>query len=68
MSPALIGAYAGAGLGIVSFFTLWMVARTIEAKATTPEQRRPVGILKAVALVDIVGFPILGYFIGPMVM
>ena len=68
MSPALIGAYAGVALGIVSFVTLWLVAGAIEKKARTPQERRPVGILKAIALGDIVGMPILGYFLGPMVM
>lgn len=67
MSPEVMGAYAGAAFGALSFFTLWRVAAALEKNAKSREQMRPVGILKALALIDIVAFPVIGYFIGPMV-
>jgi hypothetical protein len=67
MSPAVMGAYAGAAFGAISFFTLWYVAGLLEKNAKSREQMRPVGILKAVALIDIVAFTLIGYFVGPMV-
>ncbi len=64
MSPALIGAAAGAVLGLVNFIVLWQIASKAELD---PTRHKVAGMLKMVAWLDLLAFPVAGYFIAPLV-
>jgi len=68
MSPAMTGAWIGAGLGLVSFAVLWYVAGKLETERPKPEQKRSAAVIRFAAFVDLMLFPILGYVIGSMVL
>lgn len=65
MSPQLIGAAAGAILGLINFIVLWQIAGKAELD---PARKKVAGMLKMVAWLDLLAFPVAGYFIGPLVM
>ncbi|MGF1651074.1 MAG: hypothetical protein ACFCUN_11550 [Hyphomicrobiaceae bacterium] len=62
--PQMVGGMFGLGLGMLSFITLHMVA----GRMTNPAQARPASMLKSVALVELIAFPVLGYILGPIVL
>lgn len=66
MSPEVIGALAGALFGIVNLVLLWSVAARMD-KDGPPERAKVGRIIKGVALLDIVLFAAIGYYVGPMV-
>ncbi len=68
LTPAQIGLLGGAALGLVSFGLIRSVAARVEGMKPTPEQQRTGGVLRMVALIDLIAFPVIGYFIVPMVM
>ncbi|MCB1522192.1 MAG: hypothetical protein KDJ37_16700 [Hyphomicrobiaceae bacterium] len=68
MNATMIGALAGAAFGLVNFIALRMLASRVEADASSPEKRRSASILRLVALADLLIFPILGFFLGPIVL
>ena len=68
MSPQLIGVLAGGAFGLLNMGILRAVAAKMEAKAERPEQRRAAGILRTVAVLDVILFAVLGYFLVPMFM
>ena len=67
MSAALTGAWIGAVLGLASFAALRWVAARME-RSGQAQQQRSAGLMRAVAVADLVMFPIIGYFAGPMVL
>ncbi len=67
MSPAIAGALVGAALGLANLIVLSRLAESIELKAKAPEQKRGAGIIRMVAWVDFLVFPIVGYFVGPLI-
>jgi len=64
----MIGALAGAAFGLVNFAILRAVAGRMEGDKPTAETRRTAGILRMVAMADLIVFPVLGFFLGPMVL
>jgi hypothetical protein len=67
MTPALIGAIVGAVFGLMGYASLRSIAARLEGFGATPEKRRTAGILRMVALADLILFPIVGYLVGPMI-
>jgi hypothetical protein len=67
MSPAIVGALAGAALGLANLIVLSRVAESVELKAKSQQQKGGARIIRAVAWVDLAVFPIIGYFIGPLI-
>lgn len=67
MSPAIAGALVGAALGLANLIVLSRLAESLELKAKSQQQKGGAGIIRAVAWVDLVVFPIVGYFVGPMI-
>jgi hypothetical protein len=65
MSPEVVGALAGALLGIVNLVVLWSVAARME-KESPPERAKVARIIRGVALIDIFLFATVGYYVGPM--
>jgi hypothetical protein len=68
MSPAIAGALVGAALGLANLIVLSRLAESIELKAKSAEQKGRAGIVRAVAWADLLVFPVVGYFVGPMVL
>ncbi|MGD9784186.1 MAG: hypothetical protein AB7E80_09855 [Hyphomicrobiaceae bacterium] len=68
MSPEMTGALAGAAFGLVNFAILRMVASRAENDKSNPKAKQAGGILRMVALADLIVFPVLGYFLGPIVL
>lgn len=67
MSPALIGAIVGAVFGLMGYASLRAIAARLDGFGATPEKRRTAGILRMVAITDLILFPIVGYVAGPMI-
>ncbi len=66
MSPEIIGLAAGAGLGIVSFFSMRSVADVIERGAKNRDEgRRKASLVRVVAVANFIIFAVLGYVLGP---
>ncbi len=66
LSPALTGALIGAVIGITGYIGLRVLANRIE---TMPDAKDPQTSAKAIriaALIDLVIFPVAGFFVGPM--
>jgi len=69
MSPAGMGAAAGAVFGLVNYAALRGVAAHIEQKPGDKSKRASTArIIHGVAVADLVLFPVAGYFIGPLVL
>ena len=68
LTPAQIGLLAGAVFGLVNFAILRSVAARSEGMSPTPEKRRGAGIIRLVAWIDLIVFPLVGYFVAPMVL
>lgn len=68
MTPQMIGLLAGAALALINFGILRQVAARMESGMPTPEQRRSAGMLRVVGYADLIVFPLLGYYVVPMVM
>lgn len=66
MSVALIGALVGAAVGIVNYAVLRMVAGRIESGARDARAASRAGIVRGVALLDLMAFPVLGFFLAPL--
>jgi len=62
------GALAGAILAGLNMIVLWGLSLRLESQSQGKSVQKTTGILKGVALVDLIVFPLLGYFIGPMVL
>jgi len=67
MSPALLGSLIGGSIGLIGFVALRSVAATVEGRGLGESNRRLAGMLRMAALVDLLLFAIIGYFVGPMV-
>ena len=59
MTAAIIGAVVGLAIGIADFVVLGAAARTSAAKSGGP--------LRIIRLMSLVVFPIVGWFVGPIV-
>lgn len=69
MSSAMTGAWIGALLGFVSFVALRFVAERIEqGKSTASDSKRAATAIRLAGFADLLLFPVMGYFIGPLVL
>ena len=68
MSAEMAGALVGAALGLASYSVIQRIAERIEAGRTGPDAARTAGLLRSLAAVDLMVFPIIGYFVGPLVL
>jgi len=68
LSPAMIGALAGAVLGLIGFVSLRVMATRIENMKDANDPKTASKVLRIAALGDLILFPIVGYFIGPLVL
>lgn len=67
MSTAMTGAWIGAVLGLASFAAMrWAVARV--EQTGDARQRHSAGLIRIAAYADLMAFPVIGYFVGPMVL
>ena len=69
MSAAQIGGIMGAVLGLASFVGLRWVADLVEGGRDPGDGSgsSKVNIVRLVAIADLIIFPLVGYFVGPMV-
>lgn len=68
LSPAMIGALVGAVLGILGYISLRSVADRIEHMKGTNDPQTAAKVLRIAALGDLVIFPVVGFFVGPMLL
>jgi len=66
MSWALIGGLVGGVLGLINFAVLQNAAKKMELKADADDGSRGAKVLRIAAWADLVIFPLVGYFVGPM--
>ncbi len=69
-TSAMIGTSAGALFGLFSFFILQGVASHIADSADKRGEREPASVaaIRIAAWADLVIFPVVGYFVGPLVL
>ncbi len=67
MSPNMVGAFVGLVVGFAGFVFLRLAAANVEKKGVGPEPSKTAGILRMVALFDLIFFVVIGYFVGPMI-
>ncbi len=65
-SPPMTGALIGAVLGIVSYIGLRILANRIETLNDAEDPKTTAKALRIAALADLVVFPVVGFFIGPV--
>lgn len=65
MSSALAGGIVGLVFGLLQFFALSKVADRL---ALDPKSANTARIIRAVTWFDLLLFPIIGYFLGPIVL
>ena len=68
MTPQMLGLLAGAALALIKFGIVRQVAARRESGMPPPEQRRSAGMRRVVGYADLIVFPLLGYYVVPMVM
>ncbi|MBU2581062.1 MAG: hypothetical protein KJ622_05020 [Alphaproteobacteria bacterium] len=68
LSPAMLGALVGAGLGMIGFLTLRAVADRIENMKGGNDPKTAAKVLRIAALGDLIIFPVVGFFVGPMLL
>jgi ABC-type lipoprotein release transport system permease subunit len=61
MSTALVGALVGLAIGLAAFLSISAVAARVEREDTKK-------VLRVAGLVDLVLFPVAGWFLAPMLM
>ena len=66
LSPAMLGAIAGAVLGLIGFISLRTIAHRVETMKGGNDPKTAANILRIAALGDLIIFPVVGFFIGPM--
>jgi len=66
MTMALIGGVVGAVLGFANFAVLQNVAKKLDLKAEGETNSRGAKVVRIAAWVDIVIFPLVGYYVGTM--
>lgn len=71
LSPALLGGLIGLVFGIVGFLALRRAADKIDERSAADgpvggQQSTTAKIVRLAALFDLVFFPALGYFVGPL--
>jgi len=64
----MTGALAGAGLGLASFALIRHAAARMEWRRGGPDTSRAVALLRSLAFVDLMVFPLIGYVVGPLVL
>lgn len=67
MSPHVIGAIVGFVVGLMGFLFIRLAAYRVETKGVGPEPVKTAGMLRIVAIADLVLFTVLGFFVGPMI-
>lgn len=67
MTYATIGALIGGVFGLANFFLLQSIARKIELEAKTENSNKGAKLLRWAAWADLVIFPLIGYYVGPLV-
>lgn len=68
LSPAIIGALVGAVLGFAGFISLRMVADRVELNKDATDPKTAAQVLRIAAIGDLIIFPVVGFFVGPMVL
>lgn len=66
MNPEMLGALAGGAFGLVNFGVLKWVADRMETEQRTANQTPR--LIRTVAWMDLIVFPLVGYFVGPLVL
>ncbi|MCH9765940.1 MAG: hypothetical protein K0U34_08120 [Alphaproteobacteria bacterium] len=66
MSLAVIGGLVGGVLGLVNFAFLQNLAKQMSLKSGAEEKNKTADVLRWVAWADLIIFPLVGYFVGPM--
>jgi hypothetical protein len=66
MNAAWAGALIGAVLGLVSYAAIRWAAARVEQNGEV-QQKQSAGLMRAAAIADLMLFPVIGYFVGPMV-
>jgi len=67
MTPGIIGAITGFVVGFMGFLFIRLAATRVESKGVGPTPAKTAGMLRMVALVDLIVFTVIGYVIGPMI-
>ena len=67
MSPNLVGALVGFIVGLMGFLFIRLAASRVESKGVTAEPQKAAQMLRLVAVVDLILFTVIGYFVGPMI-
>ena len=67
MTPHVIGAIVGFVVGLMGFLFIRLAAYRVETEGVGPEPAKTAGMLRIVAVADLVLFTVLGYFVGPMI-
>ncbi len=73
MSPSMMGVVVGVIFGGISYFIVRMIADNIEFaersdESEPDERRKTAAILRKVAGIDFLVFPVIGYFVGPYIL
>ncbi len=68
LSPAMLGALVGAVLGLIGFASLRAVAARIENMKGANDPKTAAKVLRIAAIGDLILFPIVGFFVGPLVL
>ena len=68
LNPAMIGALVGAILGFIGFISLRAVADRVETSAEANDPKTAASVLRIAAIGDLILFPVVGYFVGPLVL
>ena len=66
MSLAVIGGLVGGAFGLINFALLQNIAKSVALKESTEGKSRAAEILRWVAWADLIIFPLVGYYVGPM--
>ena len=68
MSTELIGLLAGGAFGLVNFVVLRWIADRMQSQQRGSVELPAARALRMVAWVDLIVFPLVGYFVAPMVL
>jgi hypothetical protein len=63
----MIGALIGCIVGFMGFLFIRLAASRVESKGVGPEPKKTASILRTIAVIDMIFFTVVGYFVGPMI-
>jgi len=67
VSPGTVGAIVGFIVGMMGFTFIRLAASRVESKGVTADPAKTAGLLRMVAVADLILFTVIGYFVGPMI-